>query len=65
MPARPRTVKLRAWPRLCDLPLPVRSHCVQDMVLFNDSIYYNIAYGDLDAPREKVRGYCKLFACFL
>lgn len=27
----------------------------QDMVLFNDTIYYNIAYGDLSAPREKVR----------
>ena len=24
------------------------------MVLFNDSIYHNIAYGDLTAPREKV-----------
>jgi len=27
---------------------------LQDMVLFNDSIYYNIAYGDLGASREKV-----------
>ena len=26
----------------------------QDMVLFNDSIYHNIAYGDLSAPRERV-----------
>jgi ATP-binding cassette, subfamily B, heavy metal transporter len=26
----------------------------QDTVLFNDSIFYNIAYGDPDAPREKV-----------
>lgn len=26
----------------------------QDMVLFNDTIYYNIAYGDLNAPKEKV-----------
>lgn len=24
------------------------------MVLFNDSIYHNISYGDLTAPREKV-----------
>jgi hypothetical protein len=26
----------------------------QDMVLFNDSIYYNIAYGNLSATREQV-----------
>ncbi|KAG1674674.1 hypothetical protein FOA52_007198 [Chlamydomonas sp. UWO 241] len=26
----------------------------QDMVLFNDSIYYNILYGDLGAPKEAV-----------
>lgn len=26
----------------------------QDMVLFNDTIYYNIAYGNLEAPREAV-----------
>lgn len=26
----------------------------QDMVLFNDTIYYNIAYGNLDATREAV-----------
>ena len=26
----------------------------QDMVLFNDTIYYNIAYGRLDADREEV-----------
>ena len=26
----------------------------QDMVLFNDSIYHNIADGDLSAPRERV-----------
>eukprot|EP00983_Pelagomonas_calceolata_P103211 1158892-Pelagomonas_calceolata.AAC.11 len=31
-----------------------RSHTLQDMVLFNDTIYYNIAYGDLNAPKEKV-----------
>lgn len=24
------------------------------MVLFNDSIYHNISYGDLSAPRERV-----------
>lgn len=29
--------------------------CAQDMVLFNDSIYYNIAYGNLSATREQVR----------
>ena len=37
------------------------------MVLFNDSIYHNIAYGDLSAPREKVRplfdSVCILTAC--
>lgn len=26
----------------------------QDMVLFNDTIYYNIAYGRLSADREEV-----------
>lgn len=26
----------------------------QDMVLFNDTIYYNIAYGNLNASREAV-----------
>lgn len=26
----------------------------QDMVLFNDTIYYNIAYGNLNACREAV-----------
>jgi len=26
----------------------------QDTVLFNDSIYYNIAYGNTEAPKEKV-----------
>lgn len=26
----------------------------QDMVLFNDTIYYNIAYGNLGASREAV-----------
>jgi ATP-binding cassette, subfamily B, heavy metal transporter len=26
----------------------------QDTVLFNDTIYYNIAYGNTDAPREEV-----------
>lgn len=26
----------------------------QDMVLFNDTIYYNIAYGNLGASREEV-----------
>lgn len=31
----------------------------QDMVLFNDSIYHNIAYGDLSAPREKVEAAAK------
>lgn len=28
----------------------------QDTVLFNDTIGYNIAYGDLTAPEEDVRG---------
>lgn len=28
----------------------------QDMVLFNDTIYYNIAYGNLAASREQVCG---------
>ncbi|GAX78993.1 hypothetical protein CEUSTIGMA_g6433.t1 [Chlamydomonas eustigma] len=31
----------------------------QDMVLFNDSIYYNISYGDLSAPRERVEAAAK------
>ena len=31
----------------------------QDMVLFNDSIYHNIAYGDLLAPRERVEAAAK------
>jgi ABC-type transport system involved in Fe-S cluster assembly fused permease/ATPase subunit len=26
----------------------------QDVVLFNDTLFHNIAYGDLSAPREKV-----------
>lgn len=26
----------------------------QDTVLFNDTIYYNIAYGDTEATREQV-----------
>ncbi len=26
----------------------------QDMVLFNETIFYNIAYGRLDAPAEEV-----------
>lgn len=29
-------------------------HWFQDMVLFNDTIYYNIAYGDLNATKEQV-----------
>lgn len=28
----------------------------QDMVLFNDTIYHNIAYGNLQAGREEVWG---------
>lgn len=39
---------LCALPRACRWP--------QDMVLFNDSIYYNIAYGNLAASREQVQG---------
>ena len=31
----------------------------QDMVLFNESIYYNIAYGNLDAPRSDVEAAAK------
>lgn len=31
----------------------------QDMVLFNDSIYYNIAYGNLAASREQVEAAAK------
>jgi ABC-type transport system involved in Fe-S cluster assembly fused permease/ATPase subunit len=31
----------------------------QDMVLFNDSIYYNIAYGSLGASREAVEAAAK------
>lgn len=31
----------------------------QDMVLFNDSIYHNISYGDLSAPRERVEAAAK------
>ncbi|KAG2449672.1 hypothetical protein HYH02_005201 [Chlamydomonas schloesseri] len=32
----------------------------QDMVLFNDTIYYNIAYGKLGATREEVEAAAKL-----
>ena len=35
----------------------------QDMVLFNDTIYYNILYGRLDATAEEV--YTVLFCCSL
>jgi hypothetical protein len=45
-------VKPEASPNLM-LPF-VNPHCLQDMVLFNDSIYYNIAYGNLSATREQV-----------
>lgn len=31
----------------------------QDMVLFNDTIYYNIAYGNLSASREAVEAAAK------
>jgi len=31
----------------------------QDMVLFNDTIYYNIAYGNLSAPKEAVEAAAK------
>ena len=31
----------------------------QDMVLFNDTIYYNIAYGDLSAGSEEVHSAAK------
>lgn len=31
----------------------------QDMVLFNDTIYYNIAYGNLGASREAVEAAAK------
>lgn len=29
---------------------------LQDMVLFNDTIYYNIAYGNMSANKEQVSG---------
>ncbi|HEX4325916.1 MAG TPA: ABC transporter ATP-binding protein/permease [Burkholderiales bacterium] len=32
----------------------------QDTVLFNDTIYYNIAYGNTDAPREEVIAAAKM-----
>ncbi|HUS24456.1 MAG TPA: ABC transporter ATP-binding protein/permease [Candidatus Binatia bacterium] len=32
----------------------------QDTVLFNDTLYYNIAYGDPDAPREAVERAARL-----
>lgn len=32
---------------------------VQDMVLFNDTIYYNIAYGDMAASRDKIEAAAK------
>ena len=35
-------------------PLPRCPTCVQDLVLFNDTIYYNISYGRLGATREEV-----------
>ena len=31
----------------------------QDMVLFNDTIYYNIAYGNLSAESEEVHSAAK------
>jgi len=30
------------------------AHCLQDTVLFNDTIFYNIAYGRPTATREEV-----------
>jgi hypothetical protein len=40
----------------CTAPSPPSTMQVpQDMVLFNDTIFYNIAYGDLSATREQVR----------
>lgn len=41
------------------VPSPLRwcnPQVPQDLVLFNDTIYYNIAYGNLAASREEVRG---------
>lgn len=35
-------------------PHPTTALVLQDMVLFNDTIYYNIAYGDLNATKEQV-----------
>ena len=35
----------------------------QDMVMFNDSILYNIAYGDLSATQEQVRGSQQVPCC--
>ena len=32
----------------------------QDTVLFNESLYYNISYGDLSASRQRVEEVCKL-----
>lgn len=41
-------------PELSD-ELPALTECsVQDLVLFNDTIQYNINYGRLDASREEV-----------
>ena len=31
---------------------------VQDTVLFNESIFYNVAYGNLNASREEVYAAC-------
>ena len=32
----------------------------QDIVLFNDSIFYNIAYGNLNASKEEIIDACKM-----
>ncbi len=36
---------------------------VQDLVLFNDTIYYNIQYGRLDATREEVEDAARQVRC--
>ena len=51
---RPEHINTQQRPKLpCPLQVP------QDMVLFNDTIYYNIAYGDLSAGSEEVHSAAK------
>ena len=42
---------------------PSFRYSLQDLVLFNDTIYYNIQYGRLDATREEVEDAARQVRC--